>query len=374
MICLVGVAWLAAGCDAPGVVGSDAGTSDMAAIEPNPLATEVDELFAAAASDDTFSGSVLVIDGGKQVLARAYGAADRTADRANQPTTIFRIGSVSKQFTAAAILLLVQDGQLSLEDPVAKLFPDYPAANLEKNGVEVTIHHLLSHTSGLPDPRQTDAFKDIVWSRAIDPREQVEMAMPLPLVREPGTACVYTNYNFLLAALIVEIVSGQTYETFLRERIFAPLGMNDTGTILAPSRRADAAVGYSLYEGMLSSFADEPYFHDPDVSFSFGSGQIYSTVEDLARWDRALATDTPLTLSMRNRLWQPNLDDYAYGWIVERKPALMQWHNGAIAPLGFYSIVVRVPSKDRFLAVLANRDVDLVESFEAKILKLAQKN
>lgn len=350
----------------------DAGHGDSG-VAPSALAQALDALFAPAASNDTFSGSVLLIDGGEIVWSRGYGAADRTTERANTPSTIFRIGSVSKQLTAAAVLLLVQDGKLALTDPVAKFFPRYPVENLTKDGVAVTVHHLLSHTSGLPDPRATDAFKQIVWTRAIDPTEQVTLAMPLPLLRKPDTKHVYTSYNYLVAALILEKVSGQSYETFLRERIFTPLGMDRTGTHLPASRAAEAAVGYYAEGSVLTSFADDPFFRDPDVSFAFGSGQLYSTVEDLAKWDRALATASPLVPAVRDLLFTPNRDDYGYGWIIEHDPALIEWHNGAISPLGFSAILVRVPDKDRFIAVLSNRDIELVESFEAKVLTLAQR-
>ena len=174
-------------------------TDKSDAAVPNALADAVDALFTDAEKRDAFSGSVIVVDGGKHVLEKGYGFGDRKAKRKNTPDTLFRIGSVSKQFAASAVLALVQDGKLALTDPVSKFFPDYPKENLVMDGQEVTIHHLISHTSGLPDPRTTAGFKSAVWRRPVAPTEQVGFAKTLPLVRKPGSAFEHVNYNFLLA-------------------------------------------------------------------------------------------------------------------------------------------------------------------------------
>lgn len=349
--------------------------TDTPAAVPNALADAVDALFKDAAANDKFSGSVVVVDGGKQVFEKGYGFADRDAMRKNAPDTLFRVGSVSKQFAAAAILSLVQDGKLALTDPLSKFFPDYPKANLVMDGQEVTFHHLLSHTSGLPDPRLTASFKSAVWRRVIAPSEQVDFAKGLPLVRKPGSAYEYVNYNFLLAAMIVEQISAQPYETYLRKRFFEPLGMKDTGTLLPAGDAGRAAVGYSAdAAGTFTALADDPIFKDRDVSFMFGSGQIYSTVRDLALWDRALTGEKVLKAVERDLLFKPNLQNYGYGWVIQKQTGVtIEWHNGAISPLGFTALVVRVPAKDRFVAYLSNFDLPLIEPFEAKIEALAVK-
>jgi D-alanyl-D-alanine carboxypeptidase len=349
-------------------------TDTPPAAEPNALADAIDALFTDAETKDAFSGSVIVTDGGKQVLEKSYGFADRTSKRKNTPDTLFRIASVSKQFAASAILALVQDGALALTDPVSKFFPDYPKESLVKDGVEVTLHHLISHTSGLPNPRATEAFKKIVWRRAILPTEQIDFVKAEPLVSAPGSAYEYVNYNFLLAALVVEKTSGQTYEAFLKKRFFAPLAMKDTGTLLPAADAPRAAVGYAMEGGELTSFADDSIFQDDDVTFAFGSGQIYSTVRDLAKWDRALNGEAVLKAPQRGLLFKANLDDYGYGWVIQKKGGVsMAWHNGAISPLGFTSLIVRVPSKDRFVAYLSNMDLPLVQPFEAKVTALVVK-
>ncbi len=341
---------------------------------PNPFADAIDHLFTDAEARDAFSGSVIVVDGGKQVLQKGYGFADRTSKRRNAPDTLFRIGSVSKQFAATAVLALVHDGKLALTDPVSKYFPEYPPENLVKDGATVTLHHLLSHTSGLPDPRATAWFKKAVWTRPIAPSEQVDAAKGLPLVAAPGSTWAYLNYNFLLAALVVEKTSGLPYAEFLARRFFEPLGMKDTGTVLPQDAAGRAAVGYAGDLGDLAALADNPTFQDRDITFAFGSGQIYSTVQDLARWDRALTGDAILPATERAQLFTPYLDDYGYGWVIEKKNGVvLEWHNGAISPLGFTALVARVPSKDRFVAYLSNMDTKLIQPFEAKVEALAIK-
>jgi len=336
---------------------------------PNALADAIDDMIGRAAKKDAFAGAVIVVDGGKQVLAKAYGSANRDAQKANALDTVFRVGSISKQFTATALLALVADGKVALTDPVSKHFPSYPKENLAKDGVEVTLHHLISHTSGLPDPRATSTFKAAAWRRAIAPSEQVAWAETLPLVATPGTSYAYLNYNFLLAALVVEKVSGQSYEAFLKSRFFVPLGMTDSGTVLAGSPLDRSAVGYYDSDGELLAFTDDPSFKDTDVTLAFGSGQVFSTVGDLAKWDRALYGDKILPAAQRDLLFKPNLDEYGYGWVIETKKGVtVEWHNGAISPLGFSSFMVRVPSKDRFVVYLSNIDISRVQPLESKII------
>ena len=340
----------------------------------NALADSVDALFTDAAASDTFAGSVIVVDAGKQVLAKGYGLADRVAKKPNTPDTIFRVASVSKQFAATAVLALAQDGKLALTDPVSKFLPDYPKESLTKEGVELTIHHLLSHTSGLPDPQATAGFKRLAWKRAMLPVEVVDFVKASPLGQTPGAVYEYLNYNFLLAAVIVEKVSGQPYETFLRKRFFEPLDMKDTGTILPASVRPRAAVGYTNNDGTTYIMNDDPTFKDRDVTLLFGSGQVYSTVRDLAKWDRALTGETVLPSAKRNLLFTPNLDGYGYGWVISKRAGVTyEWHNGALSPFGASAYVVRVRSKDRFVAYLANRDHETVGPFEAKVAALAVK-
>lgn len=334
----------------------------------NPLAIALDDLFSSAAARDQFAGAVVVVDGGKTVLTRAYGMADRTAKLPNTSDGIFRIASVSKQFTASAILALEEDGKLATSDPVSKFFPEYPKENLEKDGVEVTLHHLLSQTSGLPDARSTPYFKANVWKRPIDPQKLLEAGMVLPMQRKPGLRFEYLNTNYFLLGLVIERVSGRSYEAFLRERLWSKAGMEDTGTLLPNEKLSRAATGWASNALGFYALAKQSDFGDPFVTFAFGSGQVYSTVLDLAKWDRALTSDAVLSTASRGKLVAANLGGYGYGWMIEKRGAsTLTWHNGALSPLGFSSFVVRERGKDRFVAYLANLDIDVVEPLEAKV-------
>lgn len=358
---------------APGPVRTAAAAAPATA-KANTFGAAVDSLFSDAEKHDRFSGSVVVIDGGREVLAKGYGFADRKVGRRNDADTVFRIGSVSKQFAATAILTLVRDGKIALTDPVSKFFPEYPKENLTMDGALVTLHHLISHTSGLPNPRSTSAFEAIVWKRPIAPTEQIGFAKATPLASRPGSKYQYVNFNFLLAALVVERVSGQPYEAFLKKRFFEPLDMKDTGTVLPPSLQPRSALGYHDDGGELVTMMDDAAFKDRDVTFAFGSGQIHSTVHDLARWDRALVGEAVLPAAQRDLLFKRNLDDYGYGWVVNEKDGVTYaWHNGAISPLGFSTLIVRVPSKDRFVAYASNFDMDLTSGFESQVFALAVK-
>jgi CubicO group peptidase (beta-lactamase class C family) len=337
--------------------------------EPNALATAADALFTAAVDEGAFAGTVVVIDDGEIVLEKAYGLADRKAERANAVDTIFRLGSASKPLTAAAVLALAEDGALELDDPVAQHFPELLPENLEKDGVSATIHHILTPTSGIGDAKATEYFKKNAWFEVIEPDQLLAAAAELPMVSTPGINFAYSNWGYYLLGLVVERVSGLSYEVFLRERFFAPLGMDDSGTHLPAAKADRAALGY---DEKGETMAGKAWFKDTQLSLVFGSGQIYATAGDLARWDRALASGAVLP-KLGARLFTPALGGYAYGWVVEKKGSVdVQWHNGALAPLGFTSLLVRVPSKDRFVAYLANVGSGLVvPALEKKTIALA---
>lgn len=341
---------------------------------PNELASDADALFAKATQDGHFSGSIVVVDGGRTVLEKSYGYADVDAKRPNRNDGIYRLGSVTKQFTAAAILALAETGKLSVDDPVTKHITELPSENF----AGVTLHHLLSHTSGIGDARATTWFKAHAWFSAIDPKEYVAVGGALPMRRKPGTKFEYNNWGYYLLGLVVERVSRQALATFMKERFFAPLGMKDTSVLrsaLTAAQQARIPHGYedSDKDGELETMDDSRRFVDRDMTMSLGSGQILSTVSDLAKWDRALAARKVLP-KLQDELFTNVLDDYGYGWAVETRDGVaIQWHNGALSPLGFTALIVRVPSKDRFIAYLANLDVSLVMPIEEKVITLAVK-
>jgi CubicO group peptidase (beta-lactamase class C family) len=339
---------------------------------PNEIGEAIDELFTEAEATNAFAGSVLVYDSGKRVLEKGYGLLTPKGTEKNLPDSIFRVGSISKQFTAAAVLKLAQQGKLSVTDPVSKYFPEYPKENLSRDGVELTLHHLLAQTSGLPDPVSVPAISKQYWFAPIDPQVQVNAVLQMPLLFKPGSKHVYLNYNYLLLGLVVERVSGEKYEVFLTRELFAPAGMIDTGTALPAEKASRASVGSDLRGGKLTVLTENPQLKDRDVTWAFGSGQIYSTISDLARWDRALASESILGTAQKQMLFTANLSEYGYGWVIESRAGVpIVWHNGALSPLGFSSYMVRVPSKDRFIVYLSNYDIGRIQGFEAKVEAIA---
>lgn len=305
----------------------------------------VDALMRDYAGDGP-GASVLVIEDGKPVVDRAYGYADLEARTQAAPRTNYRLASVSKQFTATAVLLLARDGKLGLDDPVRKWLPSLPAEAADA----ITVKHLLTHTSGLID------YEDLM---AEDAAEQIHDAGVLELLATqkrtyfpPGSSYRYSNTGYALLALIVEKASGKRYAAFLHERIFAPLGMDRTVAYeKGVSEVADRAYGYSLIDGRWQR-TDQS-----STSAVLGDGGIYSSIEDLAKWDAAQYDDRLLDARSRKLATTPwtKTDDpaieYGYGWRITGDTL---WHSGET--IGFRNVIVRYPQRRLTVVVLTNRD------------------
>jgi CubicO group peptidase (beta-lactamase class C family) len=288
-----------------------------------------------------FCGSVLVAKAGKPILAKGYGLADRSSKRRNTEKTLFEIASITKQFTAAAILKLESMGKLSVEDPIHEHLPGVPASCKQ-----ITIHHLLSHTSGVPGRNTKGSGFDL--ERAV--RDFCGAGPKHPL----GKHWEYWNGGYSLLAGIVEQVSGKTYMEFCRQQLFAPAGMTDTGFTgdkTLDSRRA--SIGTSG-RGPSRSALDHPY---RSYGWQYkGMGGAVTTVVDLWKWDRALCGDKVLDKKARQKLFRPVLKDYAYGWFVKptvHGKACIQ-HGGGVR--GFVSTLRRYPDDDGCIIVLTNSD------------------
>ncbi|UNK50355.1 beta-lactamase family protein [Lysobacter sp. S4-A87] len=291
------------------------------------------------------SASVLVLRDGEAIVRRSYGLADLGSGTAADPTTNYRLASVSKQFTATSILLLAQDGRLRLDDPVRRWLPTLPDA-----ADAVTVRHLLTHTSGLID------YEDVM-----DPDSQVQVhdADVLRLLETqyrtyfvPGSDYRYSNSGYALLALIVERASGQRYARFLHERIFQPLGMTATVAYEAGvSEVARRAYGYSFEQGRWQR-TDQS-----STSAVLGDGGIYSSIDDLARWDAALYDERLLRSQMLQEAFTPATatDDpdvqYGYGWRITGETL---WHSGET--IGFRNVIVRYPRQHLTVVVLTNRN------------------
>ena len=290
--------------------------------------------------------SVLVLKDGAPAFRRSYGMADLEAGIAASPGTNFRLASISKQFTAACVLLLAEDRALSVDDPLRRWLPTLPEA---ADGI--TLRHLLTHTSGLVD------YEDLIPTTQT---QQVRDADVLRLLEHEnrlyfpaGSAYRYSNTGYALLALVVERASGRRFADFLQARIFTPLGMTATQAREdeGPSV-ADRAFGYSLIDGRWQRTDQST------TSAVLGDGGLYSSVDDLARWDAALYDDRLLSVASRALAFapstttpEPDVTHYGFGW---RLHGGMQWHSGE--SIGFRNVLLRFPTQRLTVIVLTNRD------------------
>jgi len=307
------------------------------------LGKELDATVARA-SHGAFWGAVLVAKEGKILLAKGYGEADYES-RPNTANTLFEIASVSKLFTAAAVLRLAMDGKLKLSDPIAKHLRGVP-----KDKREITIHHLLTHTSGL----RQDA--GVPYASKISRAEYIRHVLKDPLVTRPGEVFAYNNAAYALLAALVEEVSGTSFEKYSEQKLFGPAGMKDTGFIgdsdLDKTRQA-ARRG----ERMPNATAIDWFW-----GWGYrGMGGVVTTVHDLYLWDRALKGDRILDARTREIYYDPYREGYACGWRVERteRGTLKVHHSGG--GHGFACQYSRLPEDDVVVAVLSNGKTNLFE-------------
>lgn len=336
--------------------------------ESNPANQKVDAFFAEFVDADMPGGIVIVLKDGQTLYKAAYGLANLENRSALTTDHLMHLGSVGKQMTSLAIMMLAQDGRLAYEDPVGKHIPE-----LEHFGKDFTIRHLLHHTSGLTD--YTDEMQDAMFDRASQPSNDDLVAalseMDGPDM-SPGEAFEYSNPGYELLGSLIERVSGQKFPAFMQARIFGPLGMTHTFSLPNEKRRADRLLAMS-YTG--STDAPEAYPSD-DLDNLYGSGSIYTTVDDMALYDEALYAGTLLPVSALEEAFQPvNLNDgstepYGFGWEIEEsdgQPYVA--HSGAW--LGFNSDYVRILDKHLSVIVLLNRDYDYPDDPRIA-LKIAQ--
>jgi CubicO group peptidase (beta-lactamase class C family) len=288
---------------------------------------------------------VAVLHHGAPIMRRAYGLANVENGIAATAATNYRLASMTKQFTAAAILLLAEEGRLSIDDPVRKWLPDLPDA-----AAAIAIRHLLTHTSGLID------YEDLILDGTT---EQLRDADVLGLLEAenrryfpPGTNYRYSNSGYCLLASIAARASGMDFASLLRRRIFRPLGMQDTvafeaGISVVPHR----AFGYSHIQGSWTR-TDQSL-----TSATLGDGGIYSSLDDLAQWDAALGGGgllRPESLRLAFEPATPTEDpavQYAFGWRITGESV---WHSGETT--GFRNVIVRYPERRLTVIVLTNRD------------------
>jgi CubicO group peptidase (beta-lactamase class C family) len=315
---------------------------------------------------DEPGAAAIVVKDGEVLLRKGYGLANVELGVSIEPDMVFRIGSVTKQFTAAATLLLEQQGKLSVTDDIRKFLPEYPTG-----GRTVTIEHLLTHTSGIRSYTDMESFeKHAREDLSID--EMIELFSAEPFAFEPGEKYAYNNSGYFLLGAIIEKVSGESYETFLQQNIFDPLEMKQTYYGDPERIVARRAAGYER-----SPSGDD--FHNASylsMRLPYAAGSLLSSVNDLAKWDAALYSEEILDEDSLDKWWRPfSLEDgtsthYAYGWSVnsyQGHPVVA--HGGGIN--GFRCYVLRMPEDRLYVAVLTNRAADPAPSLVARKLAAA---
>jgi CubicO group peptidase (beta-lactamase class C family) len=292
--------------------------------------------------------SVIVSQRGAVLFRKAYGLANTETNAPLQPEFPLRTGSVTKQFTAAAIMLLAEQGKLSLADELGKYFPEYP-----EPGRHVTIENLLTHTSGIRNYTELPQFS-VRLTRDVSPDDAIAFFKDAPMQFQPGHRFSYSNSNYFLLGRIVEKVSGISYQDFMQQQIFRPLQMYSTEIETATSPVA-TVIGYTRERrGIIKS----PFY---SMSWPFAAGAMRTSVDDLVRWDHA----TRIGALLRRASWERMAKDftlsdgghtgYGYGWFIRRfrgNDALE--HGGDIG--GFSADTWRFPKEQIFIAVLANND------------------
>jgi CubicO group peptidase (beta-lactamase class C family) len=304
-------------------------------------AARMEQLVQSYVANKQFMGSVLVAQDGKTLLDKSYGFANLEWQVPNTPTTKFRLGSITKQFTAASILLLEERGKLKVDDPVKKYMPDAPAA-----WDKITIFHVLTHTSGIPSLTSFPDFRSRE-AQAMTPQQLVEWFRDKPLEFEPGTKWNYSNSGYILLGYLIEKVSGQSYVDFLQQNIFTPLGMKDSGYDSNSTVIAHRAAGYAPGK---DGPENAGFVH---MSIPFSAGALYSTTEDLLRWEQGLFGGKVLKPESLVKMTTPFKQDYAFGLAVStRNGRKVIAHDGGIE--GFNTSLAYYPDDKLVVAVLAN--------------------
>jgi CubicO group peptidase (beta-lactamase class C family) len=290
--------------------------------------------------------ALLVSRGGTIVQAEGFGFANVELEVPVKPETVFQSGSIGKQFTATAVMMLVEQGKVGLDDPLTKYFPNAP-----DTWKQVAVRELLSHTAGFGDyPAKFNFRKD--WTEA----ELLKLVESIPLAYPPGTKWDYSNLGFLTLGILIHRVTGEFYGDFLQERIFQPLGMQTTHVISEADIVPNRAAGYRLVKGELKN----QEWVAPMINTT-ADGSLYFSILDLAKWDAALYTEKLLQRSSLDQMWtpaklkngQPNKAGYGFGWFIgDRHGHHVISHDGAWQ--GFKSAIARYVNDRLTVVVLAN--------------------
>lgn len=328
-------------------------TSTSACLD-GALAAAIDAAVAPFYPPHQPGATVIVTRDGKTLFRQAYGMASVALQQPMTPETTLRLGSISKQFTAVAILMLVEEGKLSLSDEMMDYLPDYPA-----QGRHITVEHLLTHTSGIVSFTNKPDF-DANIARELTVTEMIDSFKDDLLEFAPGSAFNYNNSGYFLLGALIEKISGLSYARFVEQRLFVPLGMHSTCYEGHESSAQQVAAGHTHRDGAFVPC-------DPmSMSQVHAAGALVSNVDDLVRWEHAIASGKLISAAHWTRAFTPcQLADgstcgYGYGWeIGTLQQRLMLAHGGGIN--GFQTAALRLPQERLFVAVLSNADFGIVD-------------
>ncbi|TFW14112.1 serine hydrolase [Brevundimonas intermedia] len=319
----------------------------------------MDQVVRASSDADAFSGAVLVARDGRVLLDQGYGLANREWNVPNDGDTKFRLGSLTKQFTAVAIMILNQQGKVDLDAPVKTWLPQASGA-----WDAVTVRHLLNHTSGMPDFTRFDDY-EALKTRPATTAELIARFSDRPLDFAPGARFAYSNSGYVLLSAIVEAASGQTYADFVTANLFAPLGMSDSGYDRHDAILPRRASGYTPGA---SGVVNADYV---DMSIPTGAGALYSTTHDLLKWEQGLFGGRVLNPQSMTALTTPVRDGYAMGLLVtQAEGKTLVWHNGAIE--GFNTYMAYDPGDRTAVIVLGNLNGEAPDKLGAALVTLAR--
>jgi len=313
-------------------------TKEATVLPDNETAQQVDSLFTSYSGEGYFSGNVLLEDHGKIILHKSYGFANVDSQALNNLETSFRIGSVTKPFTAVAIMQLYEQGKLELEAP-ANRYVDYPKL------ANVTVSDLLMHQSGLKNYTEIETFLAEL-DREWQPQELVEMALEYPVEQALGSLYSYSNTNYIVLGLIVEALTGQSYQEYVQANIFDPAGMHNSGFVPVGEALAGMAKGYRT----IGLDGDAGVEATPYV-YAYAAGGIYATTEDLYLFNEALENNSLIAAETFQRMLESEFN-YGLGWV--RNAPDIYYHDGMVP--GFVSFLHHDMQEDRTLIVLSNND------------------
>lgn len=311
---------------------------------------EIDKILADYYNSGKFQGSVLIGDDSGIIFEKGFGYANIELGVPNTPETKFRIASLTKSFTSLLVMQEVEEGRIKLNAKIASYIPDYP----NKNGSRITIHNLLSHTSGIGHydyvPHFFQYYSFIPYSHT----DFIKLFWDRPLLSDPGTKYQYSSFNYYLLGVILEKVTGESYDELLRKRIFDRLGMKNTAVDDQRKIEKNRASGYEKTD---AGYQNATY---RNMSTALATGDVISTVKDLYLWDRSLYTDKLLSSKMRDLMFTPNLGGYGYGW-ESKKLALSDGTTSRVVShvgnmYGFLSIMTRYLDKHAVIILLSNSD------------------